>query len=825
MVSFKAVFNLYIKDIDEDHLDQNAGHILNLLQSETTIADADIKTLQKFNGKVSTFLESKSSLLKWFGACLVSVSIDKSWAILKSHGATWAGLLIHILEINEKRPTKEVAISALSVIFSKTFGKQELTRDITTPKLPQYLKLLFKLGQINEENSAHASVLSSSNTNKSFTDNNDFIDLRYEEESSDEEGANSKSKITQDGAKKLENVTLSQKLELLNTIVPALNTALIQQPTTFRPFLQRYHALICKVLSLNYVSPSAVSPELLGKVCKGYALLHYSAPKDAEAVMWRFHINNIINLLHQEMSALVSKHVEEDFQIPSESDEHTNWATNNGGSSIQFEKLVLDLAKTKTGHFVQITNKINTIFTLLYTMLKTHTKTSVKFPLGSIITLVDRLLSISVYNKPLPGIEKHQQQLFWAYLDELHVKSFGLLIGVQPLVKSMMLCHLETLMHHTKLYLSFDSSSVALKLRVLHFAQGLLRLMAVVPKSSAIDIPDMVTEAFRLVLPTKDASSKELADALPNSHLFIQYPSQKQIAIVTSFFEAVILTVPELNVSIRSQIDKWLILSSTSATPDSFHEFFPFKTNPSAKTALAASALYPGKATKYSVLPMASKALPRSDLVYSIIHPRLPPSVSAVFMNDKPFASMRLGASKNENQDENDEDSNDENDEQVSNIIAKKRKLDTDSSFIRNQTELKPNEQATESKTVQSTNKVVEEPKSDVLSDLNTETSQSKYQEPIKDSNSNSPYSEKKSLSLELGENTEAAPKSNNEPIIQISDDEDPEKMDVDEDLEVKVVETVKTSDTIITQNLDDEEEDDDQFQMPTLDIDSSDEE
>lgn len=35
--------------------------------------------------------------------------------------------------------------------FCKTFGKQEFTRDITTPHISPFLKLLFKHAQITEE--------------------------------------------------------------------------------------------------------------------------------------------------------------------------------------------------------------------------------------------------------------------------------------------------------------------------------------------------------------------------------------------------------------------------------------------------------------------------------------------------------------------------------------------------------------------------------------------------------------------------------------------------------------------------------------------------
>lgn len=665
MATLQSLLATVISPSQESNIPATAVYTFKALQSGDVLAQADDATLHKFMVRVSALLKAKAPVTKWFGAYLAHLAVDTNWKVLKSHGGTWANLLLHLLEINEQAVVKEAVIRALRTIFAKTHGKQEFTRDITTPRLPQYLKLLFKHARISETT---VTVSANGNSQKKEAEpTQDFIELGYDDNSSDEE---EESKDKQNTSQVQTNI--KDQSRLLPVIVPAINTVLRLQSTTFRPFTKSYISLISTLISLSYTDPSAISASLLSEVCAGYALLHHAAPKDTEALTWRLGVKHIIGQIHATLTEVTASIVDEDFEVPDSTGQTATFTASNG-TTTQVDAPALKL-KSLTGAtngipnvqtFAQAADKISALFTLLSVSLRTPTKGSVKLPLGSLILLADRVLSLSAYTsaKSVGGVgEGPRRAAFLAFLSSIHFTVFdSLLLRLIPLTQSMLLCHIDTLMHHTEVHVqpaagpSSDKivANRRLQLKALQFGTSLLRLQGTIPKSGSAPVASMVSAALALTTPYMDLSADGLADAVPSPHLFVVTPTQAQIALVTRFLETVILTVPELSLPVRASIDRWLIVSAASAKQKTrgvtaTNSVVGNRQMQLWDNAIATSAIVPGKASKYSILPMGARLVVSSKVIEALIKPRLPPSTNVM---QTIVASATLKTRKNSHDD------------------------------------------------------------------------------------------------------------------------------------------------------------------------------
>lgn len=552
MATLQSLLATSLSPSQDQYISQNAPHAIELLLSGRLLEDADEATIHKFKLRVSALLKSKTPIARWFGAYLAKIACQTNFAVLKEHGGTWAGLLIHILEIpSEAVVTHEIAVEALSKIFEQTWGKQELTRDITTPRLPQYIKQLLKLA-----------------------------------EGTKEEGFVS---------------------PLTGVIVPALNKVMKQQSTTFKPHAPRYQRLLQKLISSAYTSAHKVNMTVLSQVCEGYVLLHYATVKGNEPVVWRELLNKVVAEIHATVSQLADQFVEEDGSLLGDS---------------TMERLEIAEVSISEG-LNQIKDKLRVLFVLLEKFFVTSTKGEVKLPLGAIANLADRLFSLNKHTIQKRAVEKAARGIFLSVIDEIHIATASFALKIIPVAHTMILVHIEAFMHHIDVLSDTTNSDVLEQL--LKLAASFFELIGVLPKAMLPLVTKLVTASLALLEPRIDKSSLALSDSMSSPSLFLVNPSSTIISTVTTFFATVIVTVPDLALPIRSRIDQYLILTS-------------LKHNGATSTVqrtLALSALHPGRASKYSILPMALRAVPQNEILESLVHPRLPPLNKAIHNLEK----------------------------------------------------------------------------------------------------------------------------------------------------------------------------------------------
>lgn len=235
---------------DEETLADNAEHILRMLTADQRVfGGGDDADVHKFKVRVSALLKSKRPVSRWFATYLARAAVESSWEVLESHGATWAGIMVHMLEVSEPDVTILAALAALGTIFSKTAGKAELTRKITTPRLPEYVKLVLRRAD-------------------------------------------------------------SPRLAL--ACLAALTRVLRQQSTTFRPHAAATRALVVRVLDRHAGGRGAGDERLLAAATEAFVCLPMAEPKDKEAELWRSSLLEVVREAHGALSDITEGNVNED---------------------------------------------------------------------------------------------------------------------------------------------------------------------------------------------------------------------------------------------------------------------------------------------------------------------------------------------------------------------------------------------------------------------------------------------------------------------------------------------------------------------------------
>jgi pre-rRNA-processing protein RIX1 len=273
-MSLKSLLSTVLSPSQEDNIAANASHCLSLIVSSPSIlTEADEPSLTKFKVRVSALVKSKQPIARWFGCYLCKVAVEsKCYSILKSHGGTWAGLLQHVLEVKEPLVTHQIAIQALSTLFSATYGKPNFTKEITTSRLPEYVKQLFVLA--------------------------------------------------------------GKEPQLWHVIVPALSKTLSQQSTTFRPFVHKAFNLFTEVLRSGVTGSNNVTDKLIQDTCEAMVLLHMSAPKGKEQEEWRNSIICTISEINYTISEMSFELVDEETPKSAHQEPKFDWLQNIGSDII-----------------------------------------------------------------------------------------------------------------------------------------------------------------------------------------------------------------------------------------------------------------------------------------------------------------------------------------------------------------------------------------------------------------------------------------------------------------------------------------------------------
>ncbi|KAL2312214.1 Pre-rRNA-processing protein rix1 [Schizosaccharomyces pombe] len=96
---------------------------------------------------LTKMLQSKDFRIRWSAIILIHCTISQSWDCLVEHGATWAKLLIALLNRPETPKTLEIAMITVSKMFSSTVGRPAVTRELVTPNLPTFVNNCLRIAE------------------------------------------------------------------------------------------------------------------------------------------------------------------------------------------------------------------------------------------------------------------------------------------------------------------------------------------------------------------------------------------------------------------------------------------------------------------------------------------------------------------------------------------------------------------------------------------------------------------------------------------------------------------------------------------------------
>lgn len=496
-------------------LDNLRLYLGKLNSNYSLINTAPANVLNSFSLRVSGLLKHKSPEMRIYGCQFVSLLVKNSPTILHSHGSEWASFLMELLDTcAPDSGVQRSAIITLSHIFETTFGKQEMTREITTPRLPVFLKAVLTLAQT------------------SSTVNNQILCVRV------------------------------------------INNVLGRQPTSVRPISKAYTELLQSKFAAFTKSEDRKAPSC---ILKGLVLLHMAAQRGEAPEQWRLHFMSVIYAIHRIVSGLASGIAEEDRDFTNE---------------------------VKVSYLAQFDQyaHLDGLFLLLNAYITTPLNTQVKFPLGMLADLSDRVYNLSsgmaVFNR---STSLHDRAVFLDHMESVQISVSKMLLRTIKIVGTLYLPHADVLLHNI-VAVSSTSANYTLIQLLLKLATRLLSLVSTMPNTYSHDIKKLVRTAIQLTIPLDPtASDLALADYMSNPTAFSRENTSTKVTsdVVGRFLNAVVMTSSHLPATLRAEIDRYLLMHGDPTI----------------------AAVYP---SKHSILPMAVNQRPQNALLLSIVHARLP---------------------------------------------------------------------------------------------------------------------------------------------------------------------------------------------------------
>ncbi|KAK9485871.1 rRNA processing/ribosome biogenesis-domain-containing protein [Lipomyces starkeyi] len=377
-------------------------------------------------------------------------------------------------------------------------------------------------------------------------------------------------------------------LRALPMTLPALLAILRDHPTTFRPFVSKLlNNILYPILNSSSHTGKAVGCEIELLTRKLFVSLYLAVPKD-HLLEWRIAILKVVGETHKAIS--------QTFDIIDEDAAYAN--VPSGWDS------TVDIQDSFVG-----TLRIEMLLRTLETFLNTATQSQVQLPISSIVQLVDRLLSLDPENLQFKDTsDRIKQDFILSVLPTVHANVYGFLTTFVKTAGQSLLLHAYTILSHVATIPASRNSLY--NIPVYTFLAEFLSVMAFVPTSLNSEINQAVELALSNLSSIQHAPSS-LPDFASHPQAFISQPPSQIMIPAIKFLAAVVGTTPDLPATTRSLIDRFSIVRSHVGWAE--------------ERLLLEGVLQPGRNIRWSILPMATRKLPKSRNMGGILHPRFPP--------------------------------------------------------------------------------------------------------------------------------------------------------------------------------------------------------
>jgi pre-rRNA-processing protein RIX1 len=431
----------------------------------------------------------------------------------------------------------------------------------------------------------------------------------------------------------------------LNTVLQMFQLLIPNHPTIFRPFASQIHGLLLPLIapttSESFVLVSNNTAALARQL---FISLHNCAPKNTSAEEWASALRATISWIHHTADQIFRSVIEEW--------ESSDLATRQQALKPQdFSQVVSDAGSDPLGlppwtGIHEGIQRLTGALQLLATFVAEPTNSTVSVPMGSIIDVTNRMISVTVPNgqnglKMNPEITREEREALFASLPSIHVTTLGILLMVLERLEHGALSITYTVLEQVLWIFETESWNKDIRIATYTILNTLLPLLGPsltqksvislnpIIKASCTDVMTLRGAPIDSSSPesTKTDSKNQLPSTSTNADAFlatstarknsssstpkISYPSLLHSA--STLLPSLLTHLPTEHISppIRTEIDRSAILLSH-------------------KQAMLASVLNPpiatagAKTTHPSILPFLARAFPSDPEVEALLRPRMP---------------------------------------------------------------------------------------------------------------------------------------------------------------------------------------------------------
>ncbi|KAL3465819.1 rRNA processing/ribosome biogenesis-domain-containing protein [Aspergillus heterothallicus] len=566
------------------------GELLSAPQSQKSGKTDSDQAVQahKLVTRLSSLLQDRTFEGRWTAVVLVKALVEAGqWEILRGSEPFVRGLM-GILNKPDPTSAKTMAIITLTRIFHLTYQYPTLVREITTPSLPGFITSTLNL----------ISVKPASESTRRLKPNSPFVE-----------------------------VVLRAYLELI-----------ARHPTIFRPFTAQIHSVLQGIVGASSV---AYSQSVLDISDHLFIALHNCAPKNTGGEEWKNACRMTIISIHTTATHVLRAVVEQwesaDPSLRQQLDHAIDYGREVGCHGTD----ALGLAGWQ-GLDVGV-DRLLVLLRLLSTFLKTATATTVSIPVGSILDLTARLMSVTVSSdaggvQANPSISRMEREHLLTELPRIHAACMGLLRTLVNTLETAALPIAQTILEQTLWVFRAEKSNKRIRTSV----YGLIRVLVnhigpSMTKKNVSSLTGIIRTSCTDILPQDtETSSKDSSDAKGklksnansiNADSFLnpnlrqgrqltsvsastKFPKLKRAA--STLIPTILTSLPTeyLPSPLRAEIDRTIIVTSS-------------------KDAMYASVLNPfpaarGRGANISIIPFLARSYGSDMDVEALIRPRMP---------------------------------------------------------------------------------------------------------------------------------------------------------------------------------------------------------
>lgn len=477
-----------------------------------------------------------------------------------------------------------MAVITLTRIFHLTYQYPTLVREITTPSLPGFVTTTLNL----------VSVKSSSEPTRKLKPNTPFLEV----------------------------------------VLRAYAELTARHPTIFRPFTSQIHSILQAIIgstSAPYSQPVLDVAEQL------FIALHHCAPKNTGGEEWKSACRMTINSTHSTASHVLRAVVEQWESVNPSLRQQLNHPIDYALEVGSHAPDALGLSSWQ-GLDMGV-KRLLELLRMLSAFLSTATASTVSIPVGSVLDLTARLMSVVVPSdasdiQANPQVSRTERENLFAELPYVHVACITVLRTLVNTLETAAIPVTQTILEQTLWVFRAEKFNKKIRASVYGLTTALLEHIGpAINKKNVSSLTDIIRTCCSDLLPSGDETTKESSDAKGKSKTnsgavnadFFLNPSLKQgrrtnaptkfprlSRAASNLLQTVLTHVPMENIAppVRAEIDRTIIMTSD-------------------KNAMYASVLNPfpavkGRGANVSIMPFLARAYTSEMDVEALIRPRMP---------------------------------------------------------------------------------------------------------------------------------------------------------------------------------------------------------